>query len=153
MREVVVRRIRATDAGEVLTVQRAAFVSEAQIYGDPFQAPLVQTLAELEAELQDADGFVALVGERIVGAIRTRETDDLLLIGRIAVAPDVQGAGVGPRLLAMAEEASSCAEAELFTGSLSEANLRLYEECGYRESTRIDNGDGTAQVFLRKKLT
>lgn len=152
MVEVVIRPIRVADAGEVLTVQRAAFVSEAQIYGDPLSPPLVQTLAELEAELQDAGGFVALVGERIVGAIRTREHDDLLLIGRIAIAPDVQGAGIGPRLLATAEEASSCAEAELFTGSLSESNLRLYESCGYRESTRIDNGDGTAQIFMRKRL-
>lgn len=152
MGDVVIRPIRVTDAGEVLTVQRAAFVSEAQIYGDPLQSPLVQTLAELEAELHDAGGFVAMKGQRIVGAIRTREQGDLLLIGRIAIAPDVQGEGIGRRLLAAAEESSSCAEAELFTGSRSEANLRLYESCGYSESTRIDNGDGTAQIFLRKSL-
>jgi GNAT superfamily N-acetyltransferase len=152
MREIVVRHIRPSDAGEVLTVQRAAFVSEAQIYGNPSTPPLVQTLEELEAELQDAGGYVALVGERIVGAIRTRESDGILLIGRIAIAPDLQGAGIGRRLLETAEAASTCTEAELFTGSLSEANIRLYEECGYRESARVDGDDGTAQVFMRKRL-
>ena len=40
----------------------------------------------------------------------------------------------------------------MFTGSLSEANLRLYRDCGYVETERVDQGDGTAQVFLRKRL-
>lgn len=149
---VALSRITADDAGEVLTLQRAAFVSEAQIYGDPHMPPLVQTLHELEAELRDADGWVARVDGRLVGAIRTREQGGLLLIGRIAVAPDVQGAGIGEKLLEAAEQSSSAREAELFTGSLSEANLRLYERCGYAESERVDGDDGTAQVFLRKPL-
>lgn len=149
---VVIAPITPDDAGEVLTIQRAAFVSEALIYNDPNMPPLVQTLAELEAELRDADGFVARIGPRLVGAIRTRESDGLLLIGRIAIAPDLQGAGIGRRLLDAAESHSTAMEAELFTGSLSEANIRLYERCGYRESHRIDEGDGTAQVFMRKRL-
>ena len=83
--DVVLTRISPEDAGEVLTIQRAAFVSEALIYGDPDMPPLVQTLEELEAELQDAGGWVARVDGRLVGAIRTRESDGLLLIGRIAI--------------------------------------------------------------------
>nr|BFF11983.1 hypothetical protein GCM10025699_32860 [Microbacterium flavescens] len=47
---------------------------------------------------------------------------------------------------------SGCREAELFTGSLSEANLRLYERCGYRETGRVEQDDGIEQVFLRKTL-
>ncbi|APZ35735.1 GNAT family N-acetyltransferase [Microbacterium aurum] len=144
--------LRPSDAGEVLTIQRAAFVSEAQIYGSADMSPLTQTLAEVEAELEGADGWVARIGGRLVGVIRTRTADDLLLIGRIAIAPDMQGAGIGRRLLAAAEESTGAAEAELFTGSLSEANLRLYRDCGYVETERVDQGDGTAQVFLRKRL-
>lgn len=41
---------------------------------------------------------------------------------------------------------------ELFTGSLSEANIELYEREGYVQTERIDQGDGTATVFLRKRL-
>src|SRR6478735_7018806 len=145
--EVVLSPITVADAGEVLTVQRAAFVSEALIYGSADMPPLVQTLEELEAELRDADGWVARIGPRIVGAIRTRERDGLLLIGRIVIAPDVQGSGVGGMLLDAAEAHSDAAEAELFTGSLSEANIRLYERCGYEKTELIDQGDATAQVF------
>lgn len=144
--------MRVADAGEVLTVQRAAFVSEAQIYGAADTAPLVQTLEQLEADIAGGEGWVARRGGRLVGALSCRTADDVLLIGRIAIAPDMQGEGIGRRLLDRAESASGAAEAELFTGSLSEANLRLYRSCGYVETERIDQGDGTAQVFLRKRL-
>ncbi|MCE7482990.1 MULTISPECIES: GNAT family N-acetyltransferase [Microbacterium] len=150
--EVVLSRISPADAGEVLTVQRAAFVSEALIYGTADMPPLTQTLAELEAELVDANGWVARVGSRLVGAIRVRETADLLLIGRIAIAPDMQGSGIGRALLEAAERDADAPEAELFTGSLSEANVRLYESCGYRVTERVDQDDGTAQIFMRKRL-
>lgn len=151
--EIVISRIRQQDAGEVLTVQRAAFVSEAQLYGSADTAPLTQTLEQLEAELAEAQGWVARRQGRLVGAVRTRQSDGVLLIGRIAIAPDVQGEGIGRRLLAAAETSSDADMAELFTGSLSEGNLRLYHSCGYEESERVDQGDGTAQVFLRKPLT
>lgn len=150
--EIVLSRISRRDAGEVLTIQRAAFVSEALIYGTADMPPLTQTLEQLRAELAAADGWVARMRTRLVGAIRVTETDDLLLIGRIAIAPDMQGSGIGRALLDAAERDSCAREAELFTGSLSEANVRLYEECGYRIVERVEQGDGTAQLFMRKQL-
>ncbi|WP_426185301.1 GNAT family N-acetyltransferase [Microbacterium sp. TWP3-1-2b2] len=150
--DVTLARISPNDAGEVLTIQRAAFASEALIYGTADMPPLTQTLEELQAELMDANGWVARVGSRLVGAIRVRETDELLLIGRIAIAPDMQGSGIGRSLLAAAERDTRAPEAELFTGSLSEANVRLYESCGYRITESVDQGDGTMQLFMRKRL-
>ncbi|WP_100814731.1 GNAT family N-acetyltransferase [Microbacterium lacus] len=153
--DVTVRPIRPEDAGEVLTLQRAAFVQEALIYGTPNMPPLTQTLAEVEAELVENDGCVAHLGPRMVGAVRARRDGEVFLIGRLAIAPDMQGRGIGSRLLAAVEAAGSAAgavEAELFTGSLSEANLRLYEREGYVESERVDGDDGIQQVFLRKRL-
>lgn len=150
--EVVIAPIGETDAGEVMTLQRAAFVSEAQIYGSADMPPLTQTLTEVEAELRNSSGLTARIAGRLVGAIRYVEDDGVLLIGRIAIAPDMQGEGLGRTLLDAAEKQSSADVAELFTGSLSEANIRLYEACGYRESQRIPEGDGTEQVFLRKPL-
>lgn len=150
-----VREIRRSDAGEVLTLQRAAFVQEALTYGDPDMPPLTQTLDELEHELRENLGCVAVDGSRIVGAARARLDGELLLIGRISIAPDQQGNGVGTALLSAVEgrgRNAGATEAELFTGSLSEANLRLYEREGYRETQRIDGDGGIAQVFLRKPL-
>lgn len=144
--------IRREDAGEVLTVQRAAFVSEAQIYGSVDMPPLTQTLAEVEAELAECVGWTARRSGRLVGALRAQVSEDTLLIGRIAIAPDMQGEGIGRMLLETAEHSADAGWAELFTGSLSEANIRLYLSCGYAESERVPQGDGTEQIFLRKRL-
>ncbi len=156
MSDVGIRPIEPDDAGEVLTLQRAAFVQEALIYDAVDMPPLTQSLDELRAELEDNLGCVAVAGGRIVGAARARRDDDVLLIGRIAIAPDQQGAGVGTLLLTAVEQRgrqAGASVAELFTGSLSEANLRLYEREGYAESERVPHDDGTAQVFLRKSLS
>lgn len=152
---MTVRPIRPEDAGEVLTLQRAAFVQEALIYGTPEMPPLTQTLEELEAELVENLGCVALAGHRVVGAVRAQRDGELLLVGRLAIAPDQQGRGVGTTLLAAVEKRGAeegATEAELFTGSLSEANLRLYQREGYVESQRVPGDDGIEQVFLRKPL-
>src|SRR5690606_9225191 len=149
---VQLQRVTPDDAGEVLTVQRAAFVSEALIYGTVQMPPLTQTLDQVRAELTDNLGWVARVDGRLVGVIRAVQDEDLLLVGRIAIAPDMQGEGLGRILLSTVEENSTAQVAELFTGSLSEANIRLYESCGYVQSQRVPQDDGTEQIFMRKRL-
>ena len=62
MSDIEIRPITPADAGEVLTLQRAAFVQEAQIYGSTDMPPLTQTLEELEAELVENLGRVAVDG-------------------------------------------------------------------------------------------
>lgn len=156
MGQITVRDITPDDAGEALTLQRAAFVQEALIYRSVDMPPLTQTLEELRAELEENLGCVALDGPRMVGVVRARRDGDLLLIGRIAIAPDQQGRGIGTTLLDAVEtrgRAAGATEAELFTGSLSEANLRLYEREGYVETQRVPGDDDIEQVFLRKRLT
>lgn len=146
-----IRPITPDDAGEVLTVQRAAFASEALIYGDPDMPPLTQTLEELRAELVENLGCVAVADHRIVGAVRARRDGGLLLIGRLAIAPDQQGEGLGTLLLGAVEERgreAGASEAELFTGGLSEANQRLYEREGYHRSEETADGE----IFYRKSL-
>lgn len=153
--DLTIRDIREEDAGEVLTLQRAAFVQEALIYDSIRMPPFTQTLDEVRSELVDNLGQVALIGHRVVGAVRARRDGALLLIGRLAIAPDVQGLGIGSRLLQAVEargREAGCREAELFTGSLSEANLRLYTSLGYRETQRVEGDDGVEEVFLRKPL-
>ncbi len=155
MSDIEIRPITPDDAGEVLTLQRAAFVQEALIYGSPDMPPLTQTLEELTAELADNLGRVAVDGARIVGAARAKVDGDLLLVGRISIAPDQQGAGIGSRILAAVEQAgrdAGATRAELFTGSLSEANLRLYKREGYEETERVPGDGGVEQVFLQKRL-
>lgn len=151
----VISPLTVADAGEVLTLQRAAYASEARIYGDPSLPALVQTLPELVTELSNGLGHKAVRGSRLVGAVRSKVDGDTLHIGRLTVAPDLQGSGLGAALLAAAEAAAGpeVTSATLFTGHLSTANLRFYQRHGYVEERREKIDDGFTLVHLRKPLT
>ena len=64
------------DAGEILTLQRAACVTEAQAHRDVNLPPLTQTFEELRAELSDPDVTALGVRERgrLIAAVRLRRT-------------------------------------------------------------------------------
>ncbi|TYP89815.1 GNAT family N-acetyltransferase [Blastococcus xanthinilyticus] len=142
----------ATAVGELLTLQRAAYVTEAQLYEDVRLPALVQTLDDLVEELGRSRCLAAWLGRRLVGAVRTNEVHDVLHVGRLVVAPDLQGRGIGTRLLLAAEAGSRMTRATLFTGSRSEANLRLYRRHGYAESHREQLHAGVELVHLDKEL-
>lgn len=139
-------------AGELLTLQRAAYVPEAQLYDDVRLPALVQTLDELVAELTTGSCLATRAGSRLVGAVRTRERDGVLHVGRLVVAPDVQGHGIGTRLLLTVEQATELPRAALFTGARSTANLRLYGRHGYVESHREQVHPGLELVHLAEEL-
>ncbi len=136
-------------AGELLTLQRAAYVTEAQLYDDVRLPALVQTLDELA----ESTCLAAVAGSRLVGAVRTRERDGVLHVGRLTVAPDLHGHGIGTRLLLAAEQVTRLPRAALFTGARSAANLRLYRRHGYIEITREQVRPGLELVHLAKDLT
>ena len=152
MEQLKTRAITVKDAGEILTLQRAAYATEAQIYGDPFLPALTQTLEQLEDELRAGSGLSATLDGRIVAAIRWDVQGDTVHIGRLTVAPDQQGKGLGTRLLRLAESESGASAAELFTGHKSEANLRLYAREGYAEHRRELLREGVELVYLVKRL-
>ncbi|MGC4955201.1 GNAT family N-acetyltransferase [Actinomadura citrea] len=152
---VAIERAAPGDAGEMMTVQRAAYVSEAQLYGDPFIPPLVESAEQLRKVLAgDAVALKAVTGGRLVGAVRAQFSDRTCLVGRLVVVPDLQRRGIGRRLLTelegeIAGRADACV---LFTGHLSEANLRLYRGLGYSETHRERVAAHLTLVHMRKAL-
>ena len=66
--------------------------------------------------------------------------------------PDLQGRGIGTRLLEAVEARSEAVAAELYTGALSVANLRLYKRVGYVETHRVTL-PAVELVYLRKQLS
>ncbi|MFC4585616.1 GNAT family N-acetyltransferase [Sphaerisporangium corydalis] len=147
-----IERARPEDAGEILTLQRAAYVTEAQLYGDPFIGPLVESLDRMRATIGSATVLKALDGDRVVGAVRGQTADRTGIIGRLVVAPDQQGRGIGTALIqAVEKELAQVADVfDLFTGHLSEGNLRLYRRLGYRETSRERVHDHLTLVHMRK---
>ena len=82
------------DAGEILTLQRACWVAEQQANPDVEIHALRESLAEVQHWLGEWTVLVAHRGGRLVGAARARLTEEGLWdVGRLMVAPDLQGQG------------------------------------------------------------
>lgn len=152
--------IDVSDAGELLTLQRAAYTEQAQRDGDPFLPALTQTLEELVEEIQTGGGYVLRLRGRLVGGVRTRVVGGELHIGRLTIAPDMQGRGFGSALLHAAESEAAAKDVAnnragdavvLWTGRLCEASLGLYTRRGYVETHRETLGAGVELVHLRKE--
>jgi GNAT superfamily N-acetyltransferase len=141
-------------AGELFTVQRAAYVREAQRYRADIP-PLRETLAEVVAEIDAPDVLVfgAWLGTRLVGSIRGRpDGRDGIEVCRFTVAPDLQGRGVGRALLGTLEAAvpADVRRLWLVTGAASEDNLRLYRRAGYEPADEFVDDVGVRVLVLAK---
>ncbi len=120
------------DAEAILALQKLAYEAEARLYGDWSISPLTQTLAELHEEFATTLVLKATVDGRLIGSVKAKVTAGVCYIGRLMVHPDLQGRGIGSQLLREVEARfPSVAKYELFTGSKSEPNLRLYQRHGY----------------------
>jgi len=147
--------VTTADAGELLTVRRAAFVAEAQLYNDPNIPALTQTLEELLVDLESDDVVTlgAWRGHRLVGSIRVGIEGEKATIGRLAVAPDLQSQGIGTQLLfaVLGHLPDSTKEVWVFTGQNSKHNISLYNKVGYEHQFDQVSGDLT-YAYLRKIL-
>jgi GNAT superfamily N-acetyltransferase len=151
--DIVIERATVADAGELLTLQRAAYVTEAQLYGNAFLLPLNQTLDELRVELEgDAIALKAMLGARIVGAGRAQIRERVMHIARLTVAPDQRRRGIGTAVLRALEVVGhgSVDRYALFTGDRSANNLSLYQRNGYVETRRELLQPGVMIVHLEK---
>lgn len=121
------------DAGEIWTLARACWVLEARDHNS-FNIPaLTEDLGDVQNWLTQWRTWVVRSEGRLIGSVRARRTGKVWDIGRLMVAPDLQGRGLGRALLAYAESQApdDVVGFSMFTGGHSVANLRMYRRAGY----------------------
>ncbi len=154
--EIEIRRGVAADAGEVFTLQRAAFVIEGQQNGSFQIPPLTDGIEVVEAALTRDTVLVARLRGRLVGAVigTAGEAGDWI-IGRLVVVPDLQARGIGGRLLDAAEAAAppNRTVLRLITGAGSKRNIGFYARRGYRVVGEDDTASGAPIVIMEKPLS
>jgi ribosomal protein S18 acetylase RimI-like enzyme len=140
------------DAGEIMTVQRAAYVAEAQAYDTVHMSAFSEPIESIRTSIADGEVLVAKLGTRIVGAVRGVREGDECHIGRLVVAPDVQGRGIGFALLRAIEAHATAGIRRfvLFTGDRSAANIGLYRKAGYTLTHTRRVADTLSLVYLMK---
>ncbi|NYJ14818.1 N-acetylglutamate synthase-like GNAT family acetyltransferase [Rhizobium leguminosarum] len=91
---------------ELLALILAAFASmNGRI--DPPSSALTLTAESLAEKARAEIGHVAVDEGKLVGCLFLRPEADCLYVGKLAVLPEVQGKGLGKRLLAIAEETAA----------------------------------------------
>ncbi|MDW5549275.1 GNAT family N-acetyltransferase [Methanosarcina sp.] len=149
--QVEIFRASLEDAIEILTLQKLAYQSEAQIYDDWFIPPLLQTAEEIRDEFSNSVFLKAISEHSIIGSVRSRVIKNTCHIGRLIVHPEWQNLGIGTRLMTEVELMyRDVARFELFTGSNSIRNIHLYHKLGYQEFRREPLGSKVELVYLEK---
>ena len=142
-----------TDATVILELQKRAYQSEAILYNDWTIPPLTQTLGEVINEF-DEKTFLKICGsDGIIGSVRASMKDGTCYVGCLIVHPELQHQGIGTLLmLAIEREFTTAGRFELFTGSRSEGNVRLYERLGYRPYRTECLSPKVELIFMEKKV-
>ncbi len=148
---LIIEPASATDAAEILALQRLAFQREAQRYREPALPPLRQTLAEFVAEFETHLILKAIVKDRIVGSVRAYAEAGTCCIGRLMVHPRLQRHGIGRALMHQIEVRFPDAQRfQLSTGAQSTENIRLYHRLGYRIVATEPVTDRVSMVVMTK---
>jgi len=148
----MINRANQNDIPEILALQKIAYRSQAEIYGDDSVPALGQTLDQITAEFEKTIFIKAVVNGKIIGSIRGRREGDVAHISRVVVHPYFQGKGLAKRLISQVEqELGDVRVFEAFTGHQSAQNLHLYGKLGYRE-VRTEPFTSTVNwVYLQKE--
>ena len=149
--DIEVRPAVLADAGELHTLQLACWVQEQHDNPGTRIPALHETYDDVRAWLARDTVLVARSGGRLVGAVRGSLEGEVWEIGRLMVAPDLAGRGLGRDLLGRMEELApeSASSYALFTGAGSARNQRMYKKAGYRPAGR---GPIEGAVRLAKRI-
>lgn len=149
--DISIAKAEAGDLPEILQLQYLAYQSEAALYGSQDIPPLKQTPDEIAAEFRQ--GVILKMTDaqgRIIGSVRAKEQDGTVFIGKLMVHPDLQRRGYGTALLREIERCFPGKRYELFTGTKSAQNIRLYEKLGYRIFAQKAVSGDLQFVYLEK---
>ena len=147
---IEIRPAEAREAESIRAIVRAAYAKWVPLIGRepmPMRADYEQALTKHRFDL-------AVEGAEIRGLIETLEHDDHIWIENVAVAPEVQGQGIGQLLFAHIERRAVEAglpQLRLLTNGAFEANLTLYGRLGF-VTDRVEEFMGGTAVYMSKTL-
>jgi NAD(P)H-dependent FMN reductase/GNAT superfamily N-acetyltransferase len=150
---LTVRPVRDTDLAELLVLQRCCWVQEALANQTLDLAPLRETLPEVQRWSRTWKVWCVRRRGRLIAAVRARRQGTVWHIGRLMVAPDQAGRGLGSWLLAHVERQAppGTNRLALFTGADSHRNIGLYQRAGYvLTAAPVDEASGDS-VYLTKR--
>lgn len=124
-----VRAAREGDTDAVVSIVNKAYLVEAFFVAGDRTHP-----AEVRDLIAAGHCYVADDGERVVGCVEVATEKGRGYFGMLAVSPDIQGRGLGRRLIAFAEETArqaGCTVMDIKVVSVRGDLVKFYESLGY----------------------
>jgi len=140
------------DAPEILSLQKTAYRSEAEIYGDESLPALHQSLGELQNDFDGKLFVKAVINGKIIGAMRGYLSGDTAHLSRVVVHPHFRGMGIGKALIGETDSHFPTAKRfEVFTGHKSKRNLDHFHSLGYKDFKTEDFSKTIKWIYLEKR--
>jgi GNAT superfamily N-acetyltransferase len=150
---LVIAEAQKSDLEEMLAIQRLAFTEEMKLYGFFDIPPITETPEEISEAFAGRVFLKATLDGRIVGSVRAERDGVSCLVGRLSVQPELWNRGIGRALMVEIENrcGGGC-RLELFTGSKSAKNIKLYEKLGYRTFREQEVSEEVKLLYMEKLL-
>jgi Ni,Fe-hydrogenase III small subunit len=149
--QTLMLRAEKRDVPEILALQKIAYQSEAEIYGDDSLPALQQTLEEMQSDFDRMVFLKAVVNGKIIGSVRGYAREQNAYISRVIVHPYFRGRGIGRRLWMDIEHSFPDVQRfEAFTGHKSRRNLAQLAGLGYEVFKTEPFTPTVTWVYLQK---
>lgn len=149
--KTVILRAVKPDVPEVLALQKVAYRSEAELYGDDSLPALQQSLEEIRADFGRMLFLKAVVNGKIIGSVRAYSDQSTAYVSRVIVHPYFRGRGIARRLICHVEQQFPAASRyEVFTGHKSKRNIHTFGRLGYRMFKKEPYTPTITWVYMQK---
>jgi N-acetylglutamate synthase-like GNAT family acetyltransferase len=135
-----INRATFLDASEILSLQKLAYLSEAELYGNYDIEPLKQSISDIEKAFEEHLVLKYVDNGKIIGSVKAYETEGTCYIGKLMVHPDFQNRGIGLLIVAM-----SCSR------GVKARKTSLFMKLGYKgyKKQKLDREE-TIFLFMEK---
>ncbi|SEN38806.1 Acetyltransferase (GNAT) domain-containing protein [Mesobacillus persicus] len=146
----IIERAVISDAPELLSLQKLAFISVAELEGYEI-LPLTQTVEDVEEAFDQHVILKYVVDGKMLGSVRAHQEGDTCHISRLMVHPNSENMGIGKALMHEIEGLFPDTRMELFTATINKKNISFYQKLGYRgyKEAKLP-GVETLFIFMEK---
>jgi len=152
VQNIIIGKAEYSDLKDILSLQKTAFLSEAELYDNYDIEPLTQTINSIENDFKTHIFLKAEYQNKIIGSVKIKDNGEFCWIGKLMVIPGYRNKGIGRKLMLAAEKIyPKGKQFILFTGYKSINNIKLYESIGYTKSEEFSD-EKNPDIILVKMI-
>ncbi|MFC2149622.1 GNAT family N-acetyltransferase [Candidatus Auribacterota bacterium] len=149
--DIIIQPVVPDDVQEILSLQKLAYQTEAELFDDKSVSPLTETIEGMKRDFETYTFFKAMIGGELIGSVRTYVEGDVCYVSRLILNPIYQHHGIGKRLVKYVEgHYKGIKRIELFTFSNRKDITRFYKDLDYKIFKKEKVSDKLENIYFEK---